>query len=61
MSARTKKWGIKLNNLKSIHVDFTIMQTNYKKVYIDNIEVPHSNSAKYLGMNMSERKNKNST
>ena len=52
MYAWTKKWGIKLNNLKSIHVDFTNMQTDYKKVYINNIEVPHSNSAKYLEMKL---------
>ena len=52
MSAWTKKWGIKINNLKSIHVDFTNMQTDYKKVYLDNIEVPHSNSGKYLGMTL---------
>ena len=52
MSAWTKKWGIKLNNSKSIHVDFTNMQTDYKKVYIDDIEVPHSNCAKYLGMTL---------
>ena len=52
ISEWTKKWAIKLNNLKSIHVDFTNMQTDYKKVYIDGIEVPHSNSAKYLGMTL---------
>ena len=44
ISAWTKKCGIKLNNLKSIQVGFANMQTDYKKVYIDNIEVPHSNS-----------------
>ena len=46
MYAWSKKWGIKLNNLKSIHVDFANMQTDYKKVYIDNIEVRYSNTAK---------------
>ena len=51
MSAWTKKWDIKLN-MKSIYIDFTNMQTDYKQVYIDNIEVLHSDSAKYLGMTL---------
>lgn len=48
----TKKWRIKLNNLKSVHVDFTNLQIHHKNIYIDNVVIPYSNSAKYLGMTL---------
>ena len=48
----TKRWRIKLNNLKSVHVDFTNMEIPHHQLYIDNVEIPYSNTAKYLGMTL---------
>ena len=48
----TKEWGIQLNNSKSIHVDFSNLNITHQNVYIDHIVVPHSNTAKYLGMTL---------
>lgn len=48
----TKKWRIKLNESKSVHVDFTNKKINYKEIYISNNAIPHANTAKYLGMTL---------
>lgn len=48
----TKRWGIKINSSKSIHMYFTNRKTYHVPIYIDQIEVPFSNSAKYLGMTL---------
>lgn len=48
----TKKWRIKLNESKSVHVDFTNKLISYKPVYINEQIVPYSNTAKYLGMTL---------
>ena len=46
----TKRWNIKLNNSKSVHIDFTHKQIERKHLFMDNVELPYSDSAKYLGM-----------
>lgn len=48
----TKKWKIKLNQTKSVHVDFTTKKIHYIPVYINLQPVPYTNSAKYLGMTL---------
>lgn len=48
----TKKWRIKLNETKSVHINFSNKQENYCPVYIDNKIIPYENSAKYLGMTL---------
>lgn len=48
----TKKWRIKLNNTKSVHVNFTNKPTSNLPIYIDNLQIPYSNNAKYLGMTL---------
>lgn len=48
----TKKWRIKLNSLKSTHVNFTNKNVDYKPIYIDEQIVPFANTAKYLGMTL---------
>lgn len=48
----TVKWRIKLNETKSIHIDFTNKNTEYHPVYINNQRVPYENTAKYLGMTL---------
>lgn len=48
----TKKWRIKLNESKSIHIDFTNKRNSYSPVYINNKAIPYENTAKYLGMTL---------
>lgn len=48
----TKKWGLKLNSIKSIHVNYTNKKIQHIPIIVDGIQVPYSNTAKYLGMNL---------
>lgn len=48
----TKKWRIKLNDSKSVHIDFTNKKIEHKPVYINHKIVPYENKAKYLGMTL---------
>lgn len=48
-----KLWKIKLNENKSVHVNFTLKKIeNQPNVTLNNIEVPLENKAKYLGMTL---------
>lgn len=48
-----KTWKIKLNETKSVHVNFTLKKIqNQPNVTLNNIEVPIENKAKYLGMTL---------
>lgn len=48
----TKKWRVKLNESKSVHIDFTNKRTNYHPVNINGHVIPYENTAKYLGMTL---------
>lgn len=48
----TKRWRIKLNQTKSVHINFTNKRLNYIPVNINQQIVPHANTAKYLGMTL---------
>ena len=48
----TKKWRIKLNESKSVHVEFTNKRCEHKSVFINDVKVPYENTAKYLGMTL---------
>lgn len=48
----TSKWRIRLNESKSVHVDFTNRNLPYTPIYINNKIIPFSNQAKYLGMTL---------
>lgn len=49
----TKKWRIKLNDTKTVHVNFTNKKSvEHQPVVLNNNIIPHANSAKYLGMNL---------
>ena len=49
----TSKWRIKLNETKSVHVNFTNKRLESPpRVFIGDIKVPHGNTAKYLGMTL---------
>lgn len=52
ISEWTKKWRIKLNESKSVHVDFTNKNANYNPVYINGHVIPYENTAKYLGITL---------
>jgi hypothetical protein len=46
----TKKWRIKLNESKSVHIDFTNKRITQRPIYINGTQIPYANTAKYLGM-----------
>lgn len=48
----TRRWRIKLNETKSVHTNFTNRKIKIQKIYINEQEVPYSNTAKYLGMTL---------
>ncbi|VVC46558.1 Reverse transcriptase domain, partial [Cinara cedri] len=45
-----KKWRIKVNQSKSLHTTFTLRFTPCPMVSLDNIQMPSSQTAKYLGL-----------
>lgn len=48
----TKRWRIKLNENKSVHINFTNKVVQYIPVNINNNIIPYSNTAKYLGITL---------
>jgi len=48
----TRKWRIKLNETKSVHIDFTNKRIEHKPIHINHQVVPYENTAKYLGMTL---------
>jgi hypothetical protein len=48
----TRKWRIKLNESKSVHIDFTNKKIKEQPIFIDGTKVPYANTAKYLGMTL---------
>ena len=48
----TKKWRVKLNETKSVHIDFTNKMQNYHPININGHVIPYENTAKYLGMTL---------
>lgn len=51
----TNTWRIKLNENKSVHVDFTNKQKQHLPIRINDTQIPYANSAKYLGMTLDAR------
>jgi hypothetical protein len=60
----TKQWLIKLNEDKSIHVNFTIKRCHHIPIIMNGKTIPHSQTAKCLGMTLDAKlllsKNENS-
>ena len=53
ISTWTKKWKIKLNESKSVHINFTNRQIFHQpKIKLNGVDVSIGNSAKYLGMTL---------
>ena len=48
----TKQWLIKLNEDKSMHVNFTNKRCHYLPIHMNGKTIPHSQTAKYLGMTL---------
>jgi hypothetical protein len=49
----TKKWRIRLNEMKSVNVNFTNQKIDHRvPIIINSLPIPHANSAKYLGMTL---------
>jgi hypothetical protein len=45
----TRKWRIKLDESKSVHIDFTNNKIIQQPIFINGTKVPYANTAKYLG------------
>jgi hypothetical protein len=48
----TRKWRIKLNESKSVHIDFTNNKIKQQPAFINGTKVPYANTAKYLVMTL---------
>jgi len=48
-------WKIKVNELKSTHITFTLQPKDYPEVSFNNTLIPHSTEAKYLGLILDRR------
>lgn len=48
----TTKWRIRMNEAKSVHVDFTNKKINYVPACLNDKVIPYANEAKYLGMTL---------
>jgi hypothetical protein len=48
----TRKWQIKLNKTKSVHIDFTNQRVEHNPIYINHHAVSYENTAKYLGITL---------
>jgi hypothetical protein len=47
-----KKWRIKFNESKSVHISFTNKRITQRPIYISGTQIPYANTAKYLGMTL---------
>jgi hypothetical protein len=48
-------WRIKVNDTKSTQVIYTIRPSYSPHVYLNNIEIPRANVAKYLGLHLDSK------
>jgi hypothetical protein len=50
-----KKWRIKINQSKSMHITFTLHNKTCLTVQTDNFDLHQINEVKYLGMQLDRR------
>jgi hypothetical protein len=50
-----KLWKIKINEMKSQHVTFTLRRLDCPPIYINNIQLSHTSTVKYLGLHLDRR------
>ena len=48
-------WRIRINELKSKQVTFTLRKGDCPPVFLNNIKIPHESKAVYLGINLDRR------
>lgn len=48
-------WRIKVNELKSVQVTFTLKRDSCPPITLNNLAIPQSNDVKYLGMHLDKR------
>ena len=54
-SSWAKRWKIAVNSSKSVHVDYALRPHGYEPLYLDGTAIPHSTSARYLGIHLDQR------
>jgi hypothetical protein len=52
VAIRTRKWRMKLNESKSVHIDFTNNKIRQQPISINGTKVPYANTPKYFGMTL---------
>lgn len=50
-----KDWNIKVNTQKSAHVTFSMRRGDCDPLYLNNTQIPRSESVKYLGLHLDRR------
>lgn len=53
----TKRWRIKINAAKSVHVMYTLRCCPPTTVILDDVHIPSTPNARYLGLNIDSRLN----
>jgi len=48
-------WRIKVNETKCTQVNYTLRRSDCPHVYLNNIEIPRANVAKYLGLHLDSK------
>jgi hypothetical protein len=48
----TRKWRIKLNETKSMYINFTNQKIDQRSILLNGVKIPPANTAKYLGMTL---------
>ncbi|KAK9878385.1 hypothetical protein WA026_021692 [Henosepilachna vigintioctopunctata] len=51
----TNYWSIKLNESKSVHINFSNKRNQYIPISINNAPISYSNTAKYLGITLNAK------
>lgn len=52
-----QKWRLRTNETKSTHVTFSLRHGNSPNIYFNNVQIPHTDTAKYLGLHLDRRLN----
>ena len=50
-----KKWNVKVNTEKSVHITFTLRKNDCPPVSLNGANIPISNNVKYLGLHLDRR------
>lgn len=53
----TQRWRIKINEIKSVRIDFALRPHDYTPTILGEIPVPRTDTVKYLGVHLDEKLN----